>query len=340
MPAYIAKGGNEGYRLNPGRGYYYDYYKLDSLLRARTNLQSLSPGATNVILPNFGQLTKSEYQSPVGHQLEPWNQTTEAALVAEGMRQFIIYLNIEGQNMTPTFLVDRLNILSQLYRLGPVDKKTGALDCQDFTDGQATVTPESPCMSIDPKQIIDLTFKLEAIANTSSHDIQVLQWTGSTQKFEDSFWIEMAMEKDTRRPLGMLDITFQRVADDTGPQSGSVDSVVMQDTQTYYESEQAVGKFLFPPRDEIKKMIKANYKSRVKKYQELTENFINAVKDVEKNDPYKVKGLVRSTDATIGVNTGMIDGQSVPLYLSQSRLDKYASMVNKFHLRTNNEFVH
>src|SRR5262249_52581778 len=155
----------------------------------------------------------------------------------------------EGK-MTAEFLLGKLDVLAQLYRLGPVDKE-GNLGC------------EKDCYAVTPQEIIRETFKIIEVSDLTPMDRKALKWKGAIEKYKDTFWSELAMEANTRRSLGFLDLAFQRIASDETSLSGSITAHFFTLAKKYYDTETAVGNFLFAPRKEVRSVIQSNYQSYI-----------------------------------------------------------------------------
>lgn len=323
LAAFVQKGGNDHFRLNPSRGYYYDYYKFDSKLRVREWLRQISGGLIEVTLPeDLYQSDFAEYQSPKGHPLEPWGMKDRAQFIAEGMKQFVLNLDVES-NLTPMFLSKHVNILAQLYRIGPV--------------AGHEVTPE---------QIIDVTFQSLKLADTTDQDIRVLRWASRPQKFDDSFWDEFSMEKKSRRTLGLLDLAFQRVASDGDVQDGDMKLGIFTEAIEYYETKTAVGNFLIQPRDRMKKLIDGNYSDYVRNARQKTDAFVAAYRKLQKNDPYHVTKVRWAPNAyffvpteTVGATRDDETGDVLPQYISTTYFKRQSALFNNFDARTANVFA-
>ncbi len=327
LPAdYLARGGYDKYAEN-GEGFYFNYHKLDAFLRLRRNIRQVAPN-TEITLPNFDKL--SEYQQPTPMALLQGSDTDQArnraTFVADGMRKFMNFINGDKQ-FVPTYMLDKLDVLVRLYRLGPINEK-GELGCTEN------------CRQVTAEQIIRYALEVVRASDISEYDLKIMDWMGTDDLYEDSYWSKVAIEEGNRRHLGLLDLVLQRVANDTnGTLHGGVSNYFLDLTKKYYDTEMSVGNFFFEPRPSIKRMIKSNYAGYVADYENKVEGFLAAYEELRKDPALRIESVRRSRRDTIRVSTERgPNGEELPIYITTERKNKYFGNINIFHERTSGEF--
>lgn len=325
--------------VRTGNAFSYSYYKLDSKLRMRRALMRLQP-ATVITLPNFDRLP--EYMNQTPNPLAPAIVLTGTAeeqtaaveevrksFVDDGMRLFAQNINTQAAE-TPTYMLEKLTMLAQLYRLGPVTK-TGARGCVG-----------EDCYRITPEQIIREAITTLKLSDTTPFDLRYMGWKAMEQKHDDKYWAELAMEQGTRRHIGVLDLTLQRVLTDdmdatSGSPSvnGSVSSYFQTKAREYWETEKAVGNYLFRPRASVTQMIKGNYTGYVQDYETKVDEFLAAYERLRTDPDLLITKIQRTRTDVIEIPTETnAEGKTVPVYIFQDRLDRYTSLVTNFHEST------
>ena len=336
-PVYVANQGLDRY-VHAGEAFYYKYYKLDSKLRMRRHLMQIAP-ATEVTLPNFDKVPEYANQTPTplqpilptadtpADQLPAALAEAKANFIDDGMRLFAANLN-SAKGETPYFMLDKLTLLAQLYRLGPVSK-LGAKGCQG-----------DQCLQVTAEDIIRESIGLLKLSDTTKYDEKILVWKTSEQKHDDEYWGELAMEVGSRRQLGLLDLTLQRVfTDDMDANSkplvnGNVTSYFQTKAVEYWTTEKSVGNYLFKPRENVTQMIKANYTGYVQDYENKVLEFITTYKKLRSDPELNITQLRKGRVEVYHVPTESVDGVSVPVYIYQDRLDKFETLVANFHEST------
>ncbi len=250
----------------------------------------------------------------------------DATFVADGMRKFMTFVNATGQ-FIPSYKLDKLNTLTRLYRLGPVTQE-GELECTEN------------CKEVSAEAVIRYAIDLLKEAEMDEYDLKIMGWLGTDDLYEDSFWNKVAIEEGNRRHLGLLDLTFQRIGDDTSKTlHGGMDNYFLGLTKKYYDTEMSVGNFFFEPRPSIKKMIKANYAQYVANYENRIEEFLAKYEELRKDPSLKIEGVHRNRRDFIAVPTEKgPNGEDLPVYISVDRKNKYFGTINIFHERTSGEF--
>lgn len=308
-------------------GYYFNYHKLDTYIRVRRNLLKLTPN-TEISLPTtFKEV--SEFQTPAPYPLVLGDDASvdvnREAFVKDGMRRFMVNLNMSniGMNFIPTYRLDKLDVLARLYRLGPVTEN-GELGCKE------------KCKEVTAEEIIRYAIDTIKESEMTEWDLKIMTWAGTDDLYEDGYWTKVAMEEGNRRHLGLLDLTFHRVADDTsGALHGGISNYFLELTKKYYDTQMSVGNFFFEPRPSINAMIKKNYSGYVWDYEDKVDAFLAKYEELRKDPSLKIDGVHRNRRDFIAVP---VDSDGLPIYITTERKNKYTGNLTIFHERTSGEF--
>lgn len=313
----------------------YVYADLDVTLRMIQHMKKVAPNV-DVIMPS--DLSDHTIWKTEGRRVIPYS-SSEDEFVRAGMKNFddtpTSIMSWLGNTSDPTTYIDRLKILTELYKLGKVRVyDTTSESCR----GQADITkcPTKEDFQVTAEELVSQATNIIRTLSLTENgqlkkDARLIDLIGMTTRWNREKLKKFLLD-DKGDPLTVFETLLDGLTED---------QTLLNEARDFNLTNRSIGEFLFSPEAEFREKVSQGFQPSVDTYFERGNALVKAIGAKEAKDAESGKLIEYSYELKpSGIASTKIELQNnrTPIYLSKQKIDDFATTRILFDRETGDEF--